>query len=197
MNYNDGTCCSDPEKSTIIQLVVLFTFSFFIGISISIYIYNKVFKKTRSSYKRYKWTKLHSKVEDDLELMELSDANANLIAENGEANDDEIVQFESLSTSKERLTDLEQGLSKNDLLILLSRLGVVMFYFYLCDRTNYFMKENKYFTRPNFFLPIAYVFALGLFFTDESATNTVLHRDQTNEMKGWMQLVILGLFLLI
>ncbi|XP_017465459.1 PREDICTED: CAS1 domain-containing protein 1-like [Rhagoletis zephyria] len=192
MNYNDGTCCSDPEKSTIIQLIFLSVFSLFMGISISIYFYNRVFRKTRSTYRSYKWTKLHSKVEDDIELVEQSDANANLIDENGDANDDEIVQFETLSSSKERLADLEQGLSKKDLIILLSRLGVVMFYFYLCDRTNYFMKENKYFTRPNFFLPIAYVFALGLFFTDESATNNVLHRDQTNEMKGWMQLVILA-----
>ena len=68
-----------------------------------------------------------------------------------------------------------------------------MFYFFLCDRTNFFMKENKYFTQPNFFLPIAYVFALGLFFTEESSHTIVLHRDQTDELKGWMQMIILGI----
>lgn len=30
------------------------------------------------------------------------------------------------------------------------------------------MKENKYFTYTNFFLPLGYLFALGLFFTEES-----------------------------
>lgn len=30
------------------------------------------------------------------------------------------------------------------------------------------MKENKYYTHLNFFLPVAYVFALGLFFTEET-----------------------------
>jgi hypothetical protein len=55
------------------------------------------------------------------------------------------------------------------------------------------MKENKYYTQPNFFLPIAYVFALGLFFTEESSHTIVLHRDQTDELKGWMQMIILGM----
>ncbi|CAN8023544.1 unnamed protein product, partial [Ixodes persulcatus] len=53
------------------------------------------------------------------------------------------------------------------------------------------MKENKYYTHLNFFLPVAYVFALGLFFTEETQHTQVLHRDQTNEWKGWMQLIIL------
>uniref|UniRef100_T1INP0 Cas1p 10 TM acyl transferase domain-containing protein n=1 Tax=Strigamia maritima TaxID=126957 RepID=T1INP0_STRMM len=73
----------------------------------------------------------------------------------------------------------------------LARLGIIMGYFFLCDRTNFFMKENKYYTHLNFFLPFAYVFALGLFFTEETQLTKVLHRDQTNEWKGWMQLVIL------
>lgn len=189
MNYNDGTCCSDPEKSTIIQLVVLFTFSLFMGMSIAIYLFNKLYKgrKNAQSYKRYKWTKLYNKCEDDIELMELSEPNDGCALTDSSTQ----VQFESLQSSKEKLNLSDTVLSKKELLVLLSRLGVIMLYFYLCDRTNFFMKENKYFTRPNFFLPIAYVFALGLFFTDESAHTSVLHRDQTNELKGCMQLVIL------
>ncbi|XP_013788587.1 N-acetylneuraminate 9-O-acetyltransferase-like isoform X2 [Limulus polyphemus] len=58
-------------------------------------------------------------------------------------------------------------------------------------RTNFFMKENKYYTHLTFFIPFAYVFALGLFFSEESQHTQVLHRDQTDETKGWMQLIIL------
>ncbi|KAF4524562.1 hypothetical protein B566_EDAN017447 [Ephemera danica] len=73
----------------------------------------------------------------------------------------------------------------------IARLLVIMAYFYLCDRTNFFMKENKYFSQVGFWLPVGYVFALGLFFTEDSRFTKVLHRDQTDEWKGWMQLVIL------
>ncbi|CAH2039234.1 unnamed protein product, partial [Iphiclides podalirius] len=73
----------------------------------------------------------------------------------------------------------------------LARLGAIVAYFYLCDRTNFFMKENKYYSEWSFWLPVGYVFALGLFFTDDSRSSRILHRNQTDEWKGWMQLVIL------
>jgi len=73
----------------------------------------------------------------------------------------------------------------------LAKLGIIMAYFYLCDRTNFFMKENKYYSPVSFWLPIGYVFALGLFFTEDSRYTKVLHRDQTDEWKGWMILVYL------
>ncbi|XP_025108057.1 N-acetylneuraminate 9-O-acetyltransferase-like isoform X2 [Pomacea canaliculata] len=72
-----------------------------------------------------------------------------------------------------------------------AKLGLIMSYFYLCDRTNFFMKENKYYTHVNFFLPFAYVMILGFFFTENTEKTNVMHRDQTDEWKGWMQLVIL------
>ncbi|XP_050421478.1 N-acetylneuraminate 9-O-acetyltransferase isoform X2 [Adelges cooleyi] len=86
-------------------------------------------------------------------------------------------------------------LSKSDssyvLMISLAKLGVIMIYFYICDRTNFFMKENKYYSDASFWLPVGYVFVLGLFFTEESRFTKVLNRDQTDEWKGWMQLIIL------
>lgn len=72
-----------------------------------------------------------------------------------------------------------------------STLALIMAYFYLCDRTNFFMKENKYYSEFSFWIPLGYVFVLGLFFTEDSKFTKVLHRDQTDELKGWMQLVIL------
>ncbi|XP_052813330.1 N-acetylneuraminate 9-O-acetyltransferase-like isoform X2 [Mya arenaria] len=85
----------------------------------------------------------------------------------------------------------EPAQSLYEVLKALSRLGLIMAYFYLCDRTNFFMKENKYYTHVNFFLPFTYVMILGFFFTESTDKTEVLHRDQTDEWKGWMQLVIL------
>jgi hypothetical protein len=73
----------------------------------------------------------------------------------------------------------------------LAKMALIMSYFFVCDRTNFFMKENKYYSEFSFWLPIGYVTVLGLFFTEDSKYTKVLHRDQLNEWKGWMQLVIL------
>ncbi|XP_045612302.2 N-acetylneuraminate (7)9-O-acetyltransferase [Procambarus clarkii] len=81
--------------------------------------------------------------------------------------------------------------SSQDFLMALGKLGLIMGYFFLCDRTSLFMKENKYFSQLNFLLPLGYVFALGLFFTEDTSQTRLLHRDMTDEWKGWMQLVIL------
>ncbi|XP_059174219.1 N-acetylneuraminate 9-O-acetyltransferase-like isoform X2 [Physella acuta] len=78
-----------------------------------------------------------------------------------------------------------------EIITSLAKMGLIMAYFYLCDRTNFFMKENKYYTTLNFCLPFAYIMILGFFFTENTDKVTVLHRDQTDEWKGWMQLVIL------
>lgn len=47
-----------------------------------------------------------------------------------------------------------------------------------------FMKENKYFTQTNFWLPVIYILVLGIFFTEDSSFTKVLHYDQDSETKG-------------
>ena len=47
-----------------------------------------------------------------------------------------------------------------------------------------FMKENKYFTQTNFWLPVVYILVLGIFFTEDSMYTKVLHPDQDHETKG-------------
>lgn len=76
-------------------------------------------------------------------------------------------------------------------LIAISTLTIILAYFYLCDRTNFFMKENKYYSEFSFWIPTGYIFVLGLFFTEDSRYTKVLHNDQTEELKGWMLIVIL------
>nr|XP_013796751.1 PREDICTED: CAS1 domain-containing protein 1 isoform X5 [Apteryx mantelli mantelli] len=100
-------------------------------------------------------------------------------------------------------TDLENGEEKKPaistptvstlemLLHSFCKLGLIMTYFYLCDRANLFMKENKFYTHSSFFIPIIYILVLGVFYTENTKETKVLNREQTDEWKGWMQLVIL------
>ncbi|XP_019618282.1 PREDICTED: CAS1 domain-containing protein 1-like [Branchiostoma belcheri] len=76
-------------------------------------------------------------------------------------------------------------------LVALAKFGVIMAYFYVCDRTPVFMKENKHFTHLQFFVPFVWVLVVGLFFHSDTKQTSILNRDQTDEWKGWMQLVIL------
>lgn len=46
------------------------------------------------------------------------------------------------------------------------------------------MKENKYYSAVSFWLPLGYVFTIGLFFTEESRYTKIMNRDQTDEWKG-------------
>ncbi|ESN92156.1 hypothetical protein HELRODRAFT_89851, partial [Helobdella robusta] len=77
------------------------------------------------------------------------------------------------------------------LISCIAKLGLILLYFFICDRTTFFMKENKYYTHVNFFLPFTYLMILGLFFTESTKQVQVLNRCQTDEWKGWMQIVIL------
>ncbi|XP_036184050.1 N-acetylneuraminate 9-O-acetyltransferase isoform X4 [Myotis myotis] len=99
-------------------------------------------------------------------------------------------------------TDLESGEEKKNiintpvspleiLLQSLCKLGLIMAYFYMCDRANLFMKENKFYTHSTFFIPIIYILVLGVFYNENTKETKVLNREQTDEWKGWMQLVIL------
>lgn len=150
MNHNDGTCCSNPEGITTVQIL---TFAFF-GVCTIL--------ATVSHLRRY----MNSRHRPKWQLLVNQDNNYN--------------------ETKEIVNK-----SYHELLTSLAKFGLIMSFFFLCDRTNFFMRENKYYTHVNFFLPLAYLFALGIFFTEESSHTTMLHRDQTDEWKGWMQLTIL------
>jgi len=173
MNFNDGSCCSDPEPVTGLQLLTFMYFGLAFMTAVSLVLYRKVILSRYQSF-----TLLVDRDDND--------------------DGDDLLSSNSPTASSNRLEsnhsyskDSYQTKSYYELFTCLGRLGVIMAYAFLCDRTNFFMKENKYYTAPNFFLPIAYVFALGLFFTEESKATKVLHRDQIDEWKGWMQLVLL------
>ncbi|KAM7442313.1 N-acetylneuraminate 9-O-acetyltransferase [Porites harrisoni] len=73
----------------------------------------------------------------------------------------------------------------------LFKLGLIMFYFFLCDRTNLFFKEQKEYSHVAFVSVLIVFLLLGAWTWVPAQQMVVLNRDQTNEWKGWMQLVIL------
>ena len=50
----------------------------------------------------------------------------------------------------------------------LCRMGLIMVYFYLCDRADVFMKEQKHYSHSAFFIPLIMVFVLGLFCSEST-----------------------------
>lgn len=50
----------------------------------------------------------------------------------------------------------------------LCRMGIIMGYFYLCDRADVFMKEQKFYTHSTFFIPLIYIFVLGVFYSENT-----------------------------
>ncbi|KAL8266913.1 hypothetical protein R6Q59_004257 [Mikania micrantha] len=82
----------------------------------------------------------------------------------------------------------------------LSEFGIIMFYFYLCDRTNFFGDSKKSYSRDLFlflYFLLIIVSAITSFkihhdkspFSGKSIL--YLNRHQTEEWKGWMQVLFL------
>ncbi|XP_078042610.1 N-acetylneuraminate (7)9-O-acetyltransferase [Augochlora pura] len=103
------------------------------------------------------------------------------IEDTEEANTSEVVQIEPPEVQ-----------DFHTLMTTLAVLSIILAYFYLCDRTNFFMKENKYYSEFSFWLPLGYILALGLFFTEDRERGPrTLNREQTDEWRGLMQAVVL------
>lgn len=190
----DGTCCSCIRG-------VDFTQMFFISISflvISAYLIQTVgayvcWHNSKDRNSLVKWQKVpdYDNTTSSSEVQEDNEDNQC----NNSVDIDHIVLTDVKSTRSSRGV---LALIDEELLINLAKLFIAILFMFVCDRTNFFMKENKFFTLANFILPIIYMFALGIFFTDTQpvgsnlpSTAFILSRIQTDEWKGWMQLVVL------
>ncbi|EDW66428.2 LOW QUALITY PROTEIN: uncharacterized protein Dvir_GJ15558 [Drosophila virilis] len=164
MNYNDGTCCSSAEPHTSLQIVAYALFGVCIALVGGICLRRWLLHmRGQTLYVPLQQQQQQSSQSSSSSSHSHHPANALAVL----------------------ITDYGTPL------VALSLLGLIMAYFYLCDRTNFFMKENKYYSEFSFWIPVAYVFALGLFFTEESRFTKVLNRQQTDELRGWILLVVL------
>ncbi|XP_023288238.1 N-acetylneuraminate 9-O-acetyltransferase [Orussus abietinus] len=105
---------------------------------------------------------------------------------------EEIERAEEINPTDASKVEQTQSQDYYTLITSLALLSIIFAYFYLCDRTNFFMKENKYYSEFSFWLPLGYILALGLFFTEDCERGPrALNREQTDEWKGFMQAVVL------
>lgn len=216
INNFEGTCCSDNPQVNIVQVFILSLALISVLLACFMIAQHRYSKHTRFARTSMRWHKLSQ--QDSICLMDDNEiAGSNLLDEQQE-DANMLITNQSFTSDYPSITPphyqaeiryLRSSGLDNDLVMQLAQLGAIVIYFFICDQTNFFMKENKYFTLANFLLPITYVFALGLFFTEQqqtgahqgsdtqapmptpSSSSFILDRNQTNEWKGWMQLVIL------
>ncbi|CAN6242404.1 unnamed protein product [Urochloa humidicola] len=91
-------------------------------------------------------------------------------------------------------------LENRDVLRAMSEFGIILLYFYICDRTNIFAESKKSYNRDMFlFLYILLIIASTLTslkkHNEQSAilgkSILYLNRHQTDEWRGWMQVLFL------
>lgn len=184
----DSTCCSTIQTINVIQLIFILSALLTISAYI-VYLVKPYLVKNQSRINKVKWQKVpqcdNTLLLNDQESQD-SDDQAPYLSSSYEGDRVTLFEFEQIK-SKSIVT-----VAREELLINTAKLCMAILFMFICDRTNFFMKENKYFTLANFILPIIYMFALGIFFTEaQPDATTMLSRRQTDEWKGWMQLVVL------
>ncbi|TRY61460.1 hypothetical protein TCAL_03164 [Tigriopus californicus] len=170
MNFQDGSCCKKSDSPTSLQM-----FSFgLVYLCAFLLIFTLVYQRF-CQYNSYHVVPVEDGPGPTSALLSLY----------------EVLVAPSNPTNGSMAGAAAQGSDMGTFLWAMTKLAIILSYFYVCDRTNFFMKENKYFTPLSFWLPLLYVVVLGIFFNEESKGTRFLHREQTDEWKGWMQLVIL------
>ncbi|KAL3851456.1 hypothetical protein ACJIZ3_013338 [Penstemon smallii] len=108
----------------------------------------------------------------------------------------------SIKTNLIRFLTMEDSflLENRQLLRAMAEFGGILFYFYLCDRTDFFADSTKSYNRDLFmFLYILLIITSAMTslkkHQDKSASSgksiLYLNRSQTEEWKGWMQVLFL------
>ncbi|EDV95368.1 N-acetylneuraminate 9-O-acetyltransferase [Drosophila grimshawi] len=182
MNYNDGTCCSSAEPHTSLQIVAYALFGVCITLVCGMCL--------RRWMLHLRGQTLYVPLQQQPPPPPTNSGSSHPHQQSSQQHQHQSTHhYQNQHQHHHALAVLITDYGTP--LVALSLLGVIMGYFYLCDRTNFFMKENKYYSEFSFWIPVGYVFALGLFFTEDSRFTKVLNQDQTDELRGWILLVVL------
>ncbi|XP_028402866.1 N-acetylneuraminate 9-O-acetyltransferase-like [Dendronephthya gigantea] len=73
----------------------------------------------------------------------------------------------------------------------MAKLTLIMAYFFVCDRTSIFMKEHKQYSNEVVAITLVIFLLLGAYTWSSVKQIAFLNRDQSDEWKGWAQLMIL------
>lgn len=68
-------------------------------------------------------------------------------------------------------------------------LGLIMYFFYICDYVHLFPKANRTYSRDLFVVLMLLLFIVAAGLTSTENNSNLLNRDQTEEWKGWMQVM--------
>ncbi|XP_075513663.1 protein REDUCED WALL ACETYLATION 3-like isoform X2 [Primulina tabacum] len=149
-----------------------------------------------------------SKVHSDINLLELENKidkedDRAVLLEGGFANSTpQKLSTPSIKTNLIRFLTMEDSFLLENRLLLraMAEFVGIIFYFYLCDRTTFFADSKKSYSRDVFlFLYILLIIASAMTsikkHNDKSAFSgksiLYLNRHQTEEWKGWMQVLFL------
>ncbi|KAH0717725.1 hypothetical protein KY285_013756 [Solanum tuberosum] len=161
-----------------------------------------------SEWLEYKKWLFPSKVHSDNNLVELENATVKeedraVLLEGGLSKSASTkVSSSSIKTNIVRFLTMEDSflLENRATLRAMSEFGGILFYFYICDRTNFFADSTKSYNRDLFlflYCLLIIVAAMTSFkkHNDKSAFSgkslLYLNRHQTEEWKGWMQVLFL------
>lgn len=67
--------------------------------------------------------------------------------------------------------------------------GTIMFLYYLCDDDHFFPAIERTYSRDLFWFLVLLLFAVAAGFTRRETAGKILNREQTEEWKGWMQVM--------
>ncbi|CAH9113525.1 unnamed protein product [Cuscuta europaea] len=167
-----------------------------------------IFSWLYAEWLEYKKSAPLSKVHSDSNLAELGNETINeedraVLLEGGLSKSASMkLPTSSLKTNLVRFLTMEDSflLENRTTLRAMSEIGAILFYFYICDRTNLFADSTKNYSRDLFlFLFILLIIVSSMTslkkHNDKSAFSgkslLYLNRHQTEEWKGWMQVLFL------
>lgn len=67
--------------------------------------------------------------------------------------------------------------------------GAIMFFYYLCDDSHYFPATERTYSRDLFWFLVLLLVAVAAGLTRKETADKILNREQTEEWKGWMQVM--------